>query len=182
MTSDRFNNLNSALRLETGFIILPERLILNENFTFMAWIKIVKLKNSNTIFFCENNNNYVINLRFVNQTNAFIFSIFNYNFKNSMNMYNYLNKTDTSEFLNITEWFHITVSLKRSIANIYLNGVKTEEKNNMRILKNAENCIIGKRSIKAKSLYNSDMIIDDIKIFNRSLKETEVKEIIKFYH
>ena len=190
LTTDRFGNADSALKLSKGYASVPPAVYFDPatgGFTFMSWVKIISVNSYQRIFdfgLGPNADNIMItcdgqslNLRFDTYLSGAIMGVFYF------------------PQIELNKWYHIAVSVSGSTATLFLDGVKQGEKsgNEMKVqsllfdlififlnfLKGYQYRAIERtKNYFGKSNWNSnglfDGVLDDVKIFNRSLNAFEI--------
>lgn len=168
LTVDRHNMLNSALRLNDGFIKVPSGVYFTGDFTISAWIKVNSARHfarilefgngaySDNIELSLKDTTYYVHLKtwFMSETKGFL---------------------DASSPLKPNEWTHVAAVLSGGIAKLYYNAVlvATGTQFSPRSVIRRSN-YIGKGNFPGDQ--NADATYDEIKIFDNALSEREIRE------
>lgn len=153
----------SAIKLESGYLEVPQGVYFNGDFTISAWVRL---------------NVYSLWARLIDfgdSHNGILFSLFNGYSANPV----LLSRLDafvrviSNENLIIGEWYHITGLLEKNLGKIYING-RLDSTTNLRSPNNISRYpnYIG----KSHSSYDAYAFADiyDLKILNRALKNKEI--------
>ena len=165
-TKDRFGNENSAIRFSNGFYQVPSGFYYNGDFTISVWIKPIK-SFYNAPIFDFGNGGSTDSIRFISTTYSYYSQSFYIFFKN------YESRLDTSYNLVLGQWTHFVFTLSDTVGSLYINGLLTNQNENMfspRNLNRTSN-YIGKSSGYSNFLWAD---LDDLKIYNRSMSSAEV--------
>jgi len=165
IATDRFSNYESALLLNHGYCLAPPDVYFNGNLTITVWVKLNSKHFHNKIlaFSDEINSNNVELSTYFDGRSHIGFWIRNKDIFSSIG---------SNTELVIDKWNHVSVSLMKTEAKIYLNGQldKTgyisSPKPTVRTLN-----YIGKSNWNNE---NADAIYDELKIFNRALLPEEI--------
>lgn len=162
-TSDRFDNSKSALRLNNGFLKLPNKTYLNGDFTITAWVKLVSTKNLY---------NTIINLNTCDHVcQPIIFGFYGERFMLSHFKKNYIERFNV--YTKSGEWTHYVWTHQNQTSSIYretylLKSLETGKPNEK--IKNFN--FIGRY---ANLSHNSIADYNDIKIYNGTLTKKQIE-------
>ena len=169
-TTDRFQNENSAIRFTNGYYQVPAGVYFRGDFTISVWQRLSKLVNwARIIDFGNGPNSDSI---FLASTTVGQPVMFIYNNSNSFT------RVQTVSSLVIGNWAHVAFTLTGTTAKIYLNGTFVAltpfmtPSNTLRTRN-----YIGRSNTSGIGYLNADL--DDLMIFNRSLSDSEVKELME---
>ena len=156
-----------------GFLQLPEKILSGaEEFTFAAWVKQDESRAWARLFDfgMSSSNGYMFFAPYVN---------------NNLARYAITNAgSGSEEQLNTTafndgEWQHFAIKQEKGTVSIYINGIKTAQKEIAKTpagsIKTAQKCYIG------KSQYNDPYFkgeIKDVKIYSKSLSDEQIAGIM----
>ncbi|MCP9767649.1 hypothetical protein EGI22_06970 [Lacihabitans sp. LS3-19] len=170
---DRFGNSNSSVILNgTGDLSLNANNFALNNYSISLWTKLNTTNNNTTLFLAgQNSTNQII--RFVNDASSGNIP----SFKFEANLISGLTSISAPNILT-NQWYHIVAIKDPSRIRLYINGNLIGEKG---IYNNSEsyygiapiNATFGSKNGTEKL----NGLLDDIKIYNGSLYEAEVKEI-----
>ena len=75
-------------------------------------------------------------------------------------------------------WQHLSITVDNGRAAIYLNGIKTAERDNMMPIRDYPD-VLSVGSYKSGYTYNFNGAISDVKIFDRALSDREILAMVK---
>ena len=169
-TTDRFQNENSAIRFTNGYYQVPAGVYFRGDFTISVWQRLNKLVNwARIIDFGNGPNSDSI---FLASTTVGQPVMFIYNNSNSFT------RVQTVSSLVIGSWAHVAFTLNGTTAKIYLNGTFVAltpfmtPSNTLRTRN-----YIGRSNTSGIGYLNADL--DDLMIFNRSLSDSEIIELME---
>ena len=178
---DRFGYPNSALNLNQGFKVVSENIIFNGDFSRALWSKDLR-NNTVTSAFLDFGNDLVnatgsnLVLGYLNETNTVELHV------NSVNAYGSFNTSVISTTpLERGVWNFLVATLEGTIGMIYLNGILVGQ-NNLNAPLNINrplNLIGGRRSGNNGIYTTSSAVIDELRIYNRSLSLIEITTLMK---
>lgn len=168
--SDRFENVNSAIRLRNGYLTMPARVYFaNNDFTITVWVKLNYIGYYSRILDVgkgQNSENIILST-YHTDSSYIGFWVINGQKHSSL-------KSTTS--LKLNKWTHIAAVLNGTKGYIYLNGI-LDATGELLIPKNN---IIRNSSFIGKSNWghdtNADAVYDEIKIFDRALDSFEIAD------
>ena len=166
-TNDRNNRVASALDLNVGYVQAPEGVYFSGDFSITVWIMYTNLNSSSArILDFSSAGNYRVILGIFETSGCIEFTIFNANKR-------IVNKA--TESLRINQLYFLGVVLKDSTAAIYYNGTLKHAGNSYQAgnIPSSDNYI--GRSL-FNSVRNTNGIIDELKIFNRALTQSDILE------
>ncbi len=188
LTTDRKGQNNSAYNFNgtNAYINIPKTEgMANGNFTFSVWVKLTKLPtNSNS--FCP------ISIGNENQADHGIF--LGNNYVSSLTGFSVSSYNNVSFASNIgatigtlpeeNQWYHLVATRSDTKVNLYLNGVLAKSSSTNSLLPKYTFPIhfyIGNRIPGSFSgyTYHFNGLIDDVRVYNRSLTETEIEKLYK---
>lgn len=180
LTNDRFNNEKSALCLNNGYLKLPTRVYFADNdFSVLAWVRIKKFNEWSRLLEVGNNENE-------NDTISFLLSyettgrpMIRMHFHNIKIL-----EHVSSKSLEKNKWQHLSFVLKYPLSYIYIDSELTSVGSSTGLPRNIpRTCnFIGKSNLKCMNGldHNANVDIDDLKIFNKSLNQNEIKIEMNF--
>ncbi len=188
MTEDRLNKSDSALLLNNGYIRIPSGVYFNGDFTFMAWVKFNRRFTSLFVFKHSSRSlNIFCDIQAVNE-------IVSYEYEYDMNRITYksYNKTQctvstlntnliiTDTELKLNQWIHLALVFSNNSLRFYLNNT-LNGKTSLEMLRNEyfNSNFIGKQGIN--NLEDYSITYDEIKMFDRSLNEYELRKQTNFH-
>jgi len=165
---DRFNNTNSSIFFNSGYVQVPEGVYFNgEDFTIIFWVK-------TTVLFWQS----LLDFGNTNITNNVIFQVDGSNMPNLQITTNYSNNYYYSNkaILN-NQWNQIAVTLSGLTLTFYINGLSTKPQsiaykplNEIR-----QTCFIGRSNgYWIPGNPNAIAYLDQIQIYNRTLSGQEI--------
>ncbi len=166
LATDRFDNSNSALQLENGYLKVPLGVYFSDSFTVTVWFKLNSLRyNSRIIDFGDGVSDNVV-IGFDELTSHIVVMIFDESYKTEM-----ISKTA----INLNVWTYLAVVFHEGKAEIYLNGT-CDSSGSLYIPRNVRRFsnFIGKSNWATNQ--NIHAYLDDLKIFNRALTSSEINE------
>lgn len=166
LATDRFDNSNSALQLENGYLKVPLGVYFSDSFTVTVWFKLNSLRyNSRIIDFGDGVSDNVV-IGFDELTSHIVVMIFDESYKTEM-----ISKTA----INLNVWTYLAVVFHEGKAEIYLNGT-CDSSGSLYIPRNVRRFsnLIGKSNWATNQ--NIHAYLDDLKIFNRALTSSEINE------
>ena len=145
-------------------------------FSFACWVKIISWNtNYSTIFAVKNStgvswNNLIFSLLRDSSSSALCFNISNGS--------NYTSNSCRTEALSLNTWYHITCTYKSGQIKLYQDGNVVSVYNTSVVpnFSSIVNLWIGKSNEKS---YQSNNLLNDVRIYNHCLSPMEVKEISK---
>lgn len=150
----------SAFCLNGGYAHLPSFSYLKKNFTISLWVKIESARETKKIITFFLNEYSSLNLKFESKKGQIVYS--------------YLNEKNEARIMsnvydiNPVDWFHVAlVQSEQGRALIYLNATLIGKRNFGKLESTSQESYIGRN--------NTDKLcIDDLKIFNKSLRKEEI--------
>ena len=168
-TTDR--NEKSAIRLTYGYYQVPAGVYFSGDFTISVWIRLNKLVNWARIIDFGNgapSNNIILASSNVASGQP-ILILYNNTSTNT--------RVATGSSLKIGNWTHIAFTLNGSIGKIYMNGTFAALTPFLRPINISRSLnYVGKSNWATNENLNADL--DDLMIFNRSLSESEINELM----
>jgi hypothetical protein len=174
ITSDRRGNLNEALNLNNGYAYVPLGVYFSSAFTITAWIYPSQLQTGSRLIDFANgpsNDNIVISLKKIS-TNTLYFEI-----------YNSGNRYATVEYIALIEnqWLFLSLCYDGTSVKIYFSGTVAGSSTFSNFMPNFLNRA---KNYIGKSNWNGDgvstTIIDELRIYNRCLSQTEINSLMNF--
>jgi len=167
-TTDRLNKVSSALFLNNGYVRAPTGVYFDGDFTITVWVKLLESTHRALVAFGTNQNDDVYLGVNNNRINYFVS-----NAGASHNTWGQYN-------LKINVWQHYAVTMTGTTATIYVDGKLNYQDTSLRprSISRTSN-YIGQSNWPDPSLY---AYLDDLKIFNRSLTQTEIGKIMNSYY
>ena len=165
LASDRFNNTDSAIYLNHGYLQAPNGSYFSNEFTVIAWINFKSYRDHARIFDFGNTE---ITFLAMNQENIYA------------SYFDQQNEYTTQIQLN--KWYHIAfVKLNESFGLIYVNGRQSFFKNSnysssIAVFNNLN--FIGKSNADGEPMV--DAIYDDFKIFRVALTSDDIMSDYKY--
>ena len=165
-SDDRNSNPASALDLSFGYVQAQEGFYFNGDFTITVWIMMRNSTfKSKILDFCATKGTDEVIWGLSANARSLEFSILN----------NINDKTTHFDFSFISnKWYFLSLTLEKSISKIYINGALNHSGQNQiprnRLLKKN---YIGKSNWND---FNANMKVDELKIFNGALNQTEITE------
>jgi len=163
--SDRFNNPNSAIYFNNGYLKIPSGLYLTGDFTVTFWLQIKLYKRWAHIFEFGNEFNII---RFQLKNNNRLLACIH------TETYSLLPSINGAD-LKSNVWYHLALVLRSNKGYIYINGDKIVE-GQLNIPENVtttENYIGGGDET---GKLNPNAIYDDLKIYDGAMKSTEIRD------
>ena len=167
LTEDRFGNPNSALLLRNGHLSIP-MVYLAGDFTITAWVKLKEARHfARIIEFGNGPYSDNIELSFTEKTNYIhLKTWFKTNSKGFLN---------TGTPLKLNHWTHISAVLNGGEAKLWFNAIQVavgSQYSPRNVSRNIN--FIGKGNFPGDE--SADAVFDEIKVFNKSLDEYEIKD------
>lgn len=157
-------NENSALRLEYGYLILPDRKYFYDSFSVSTWVRLNRITNwARLIESCETNSKTIA---------ITVCSVLTPNPK----FMNYpINSITSSKALVLGKWHHLSATFNGSIGKLYIDGivVGTSQMNKPVNVTRTFN-YIGRSFYYYLNDENLFADLFDLKIFNRGLSQEEI--------
>jgi hypothetical protein len=147
-------------------ILVPNSTSLNitSSITISAWIK----PNS----FGQNNFGRIVHKDGVN---GYIFSLNNNSITNGLLFYSGGVNASTSNVITLNRWQHVASVFNGSTVTLYVNGIAVSTQAQPALTASTASLGIGIRP--ADSLRGFDGIIDEVRIYNRALSDSEMKQL-----
>ncbi len=163
-TNDRFNNSNSAIYLNIGYLKVPPDVYFSGDFTVTAWIYLKSYINFSRIIDFGNGGAYSDNIFLAMDSPASKIKGFVYKGTNGT-----IGKgLTTIPMINLNQWYFVSFVLNGTTGYIYVNGSQTQ-KGLLLIPNNIT------RKINFIGSYNKpNAIYDEIKIYQGALTSTEI--------
>jgi hypothetical protein len=161
LVSNRYRKPFQATEFKKGYLMINEKIQIENDFTVSSWVNLASDKQYNTLVsFSEDEGKNSIWIGFSRL--SFHVEI------------NTLKMTSTNP-LQMNIWTHVTFVLKNNIGYMYLNGYFIN-KNQLAAIQYAEKKLnfIGKDAHNS-SLYMSEAIYEDLKIYKGALTSDEIK-------
>jgi hypothetical protein len=171
-TTDRFQNENSAIRLTYGYYQAPAGVYFSGDFTLSVWIRLTKIISWARII--DFGNGAASSNVALSSSVALLGQPFLYVF-NSLSSNAWFTSTS---MLQIGRWTHIACTLNGTMARVCLNAVCGSQSG----FNQPANIIrsfnyVGKSNWPEDENLNADL--DDLMIFNRSLSQSEIVELMR---
>jgi len=166
LTTDRNGITNSAYYFDgtNNYIRIPQinwPALGTGDFTACAWVNISSFNDYRMIFADDILGNFQFNITNGGGSFEFYFPGFGY-------------RSDSYEFT-ISNWYHLTALRQNGILKFYINGLQFGSYNRSDAISKSSFLDIGYRtSNNAHPFYGS---IDDIRIYNRALTESEIQQL-----
>ena len=169
LTTDRFNKPNSAISLTNGYYKLPPRVYFNSSYSFLAWVKLKQITLWSRILEVSNgapNDNLLFAL---NEAINGGISVDNYDGLTII-----VHAFSSIKFT-INEWQHVAFVLNFPNFYLYLDGKQVYTTTAIKVPNNVIRTVnyVGRSSFYP---YDADANadLDELKIFNRGLTESEL--------
>jgi arabinan endo-1,5-alpha-L-arabinosidase len=169
--TDRLNSPSSAVHINNGYMQMSSGFYINSDFTITTWInpqtyQMATLNRRLLQFSTSNGQDVVLVDIYVNIN----FAILNTGAQ----------RTLSTPSQPCGKWYHLAVTLQGTTGTIYVNG-KVKTQGLLYSVRNLiqTNAVFGSSSA---ALGLSDAKFDDIKIFNRSLTQTEIMKVMNSYY
>ena len=168
-SSDRFNRTNSSIYFNNGYYQLSSLYFESSDFTISTWARFGKLARWQRIIeFADNNT--LNNIGFAVNTNK---SLSCWVRKGTT----YLPICETSKKLVEEVWYHLACILRGNQINVYIDGVSYAT-----CASHIPNSLVRNTNYIGKSYFGNDPsfygAFDDLQIYNKSLTDYELNEII----
>jgi len=178
LTTDRFGNTNGAYRFDgiNDFIRIPHHSSFNVSteLTLTAWVNSDNMAKFDQDFFCKNNDAraYALNL------NEDYESPQNYKFCFLVSTTHRRQFLYSDEHFDSNRWYHVTGVYDGNNVRIYVDGMLEGETPLQGTVKsNSDPLTIGSHTGGSGEYF--DGMVDDVRIYNRALSESE---ILALYH
>lgn len=169
LTADRFDNENSAFNFENDNIVVQDdaTLQITNSITLSAWVKLSTSNQSNPILIKENNNYAVILI-----DGKVMLYARGISFEDTTLPQIYGNID-----VNNGQWHHIAATIDSEYATIYVDGqIDVHYTKTGNITNSSGNLEIGS---EVSASHYFDGTIDEVRIYNRALSETEITDLIE---
>ena len=173
--NDRLNRPNGALYLQNSYYLLPEGVYFSGEYTLSLWVKMISMTTYGRI------------MSLLSASIDFHGIIFTLSTTTSSTPYVYTSLNSISSHsisaksLSIGKWQNVVFTLdSNSTSTIYIDGVIVNQQANYLTPLN----FIRNFTYFGASYNNclSNAIFDDVKIFNRSLRQEEVKTLLNMFY
>ena len=165
-STDRFNNSNTAIYFDNGFLQAPAGTYFSGDFTITAWFYLLSYQNPGVC--CPQildfgNGAFTNNVMLGFQQNLLRFAIV---------VGGSFNQLWSSVQINLNTWYHVAAVMKGSTGYIYLNGVLSS----YGTLPTPENVYRKRNLIGWDNFFDSQSkaIYDEIKIYNIAFSPTNI--------
>jgi hypothetical protein len=171
-TSDRLNQQSSALLLNPGYLLFPPSIYFKGDMTISVWVKPNSVIGFARVIDCGNGaslNNLILSLK--GQSGPYICSCNT----GCVNIH-------SVKQLQVGKWYHFAYTIEGTLAKLYVNGnIWAQGTQGSPISVTRSKCYLGRSNWNAdpQSIY---ALVDDLKFFNKSLTETEVKKVMNNYY
>ena len=169
VTSDRFNNPNSALDFQSGYNTVPSGVYFNGDFTFTVWIYYNQNPACATILEFSNSKAYLVSFQSsIDSTGSPGMVIGSSDFS----------VTFFEESLETGRWYHVAFVFCGSTGKIYVDGqLKASSEQNRPDDLNRDTNFIGGNSFGDPNL---NAKLDELRIYNRCMSEYEINNLMNF--
>ena len=174
-TSDRYNNKNSAIKFNPGYLNIPNGIYFYGDFTISIWVKPILMISSDEIIDCgcgSYSNNVILHFSYEKTQ------------KPSIELYQNDSFVRYGSNINLEtyKWYHLVATLHGTNVTLYLNGnivAFSTQSVTLRAV-NRTKCYVGKSNwdYRSQSIYAE---LDDLKFFNKGLDYSEVQELYHYY-
>ena len=156
---------NSALRLNTGYFIVPSGVYINGDFSVSLYVKFYKFYFGERIFEFGTTADQHIVIFLVDGSNKLRFDIY----------HNYVNEYFSSNtIMQLNKWYYVVLTLSNKLYRIYIDG----KLDISYTLSYAPADVMRTKNYFGKSRANeapADIDLSDIKLYNRALDISEIK-------
>ena len=169
LTTNRFNNPNSALDFQSGYNTVPSGVYFNSDFTFTVWIYYNENPARARILEFSNSRTDVVSFQ----------SSFASNGSPGM-LIGPISFTETffEESLETGRWYHVAFVLCGMTGKIYVDGqLKASSEQNRPEDLNRDTNFIGGNSFGDANL---NAKLDELRIYNRCMSEYEINNLMNF--
>ena len=171
---DRFGNINSSLSFNHGYIQAPDGVYFENEFTFLAWVKLRSYRNWQRLFDFGNKN----------RTNNILVSLSELSHMVFFRIRDHGSTQINTTILQLDKWYHLAFTFKNGKMITYINSLlyksKTIEDFNINLNVPRNICYFGKSTFLTDQ--SGDYQLDDVKIFNKELKDSDIEsEFINGY-
>ena len=164
---DRFNNPNSAISFNNGYLQAPPGIYFSGDFTITAWIYLKNHYTGQTILEFGNGNNSD-NIVF-QIDNAAVGSLRGFVIKSSTQYY-----MDTAIIVsNLNQWYYVAFTLSGNIGSIYVNGVLSKSSSLSKINSVARAVNFIGRNTYGDTTINA--VYDEIKIYQGAMSAAAIQ-------
>lgn len=158
---DRFNNPNSAIYFNNGFLEVPQGTYFNSDLSITAWLKLKSYQYYSRIIDFGNGKG-IDNVVFgMVDTTKCLFT------------YSDIFWVQTSELIELDEWYHVAFVLKNTTGFIYVNAIEIVSKIFLASL-----TILRTKNFIGKSNWywdpNANAVYDEIKIYSGALTPQKI--------
>lgn len=166
LASDRFNNPNSSIRLNSGYYSLPSGVYFNGTFSFLAWVKPTSFTGNSRIIDCGNGQS---------SDNVIIMYTSGVSGNPAVQLFRGGNAQSTlvsSKATTVNRWYHLAVVLDERNLTIYVNGSSAAS-----IAYTGPNGVVRSSCFIGRSNWgdaDASIYLDDIFIYDRDLSLYEI--------
>jgi hypothetical protein len=166
LVADRFGTANSAVYCNNSYLTVPPGIYFSGDFTICGWVKVIQIVAWTRLLDfgigTPQDNVYLI-LSMWNLMQPVV-TVFNNK--------NYSSEYSSGYTLNVGQWFHIAAVLQGTQVSLYVNGISINNRTSYsprNVIRT--NCFVG---CDMNGSAQANAYFDDIKIFNRSLSQSEI--------
>ena len=169
--ADRLGNINSAVYLNNGYYRAPPDVYFSGDHTVALWISVKQISNSIRIIDFGNGNK---------SDNVYLYASYNATISGPFSLIFNMDQSQPRVFSNtalqLNVWTHLASTYSNGTCKIYVDGNLT----------GAGNCQVPRAVNRSKSYVGTsenqnrylNAEIDELRIYNRSLNETELNQMI----
>jgi arabinan endo-1,5-alpha-L-arabinosidase len=169
LTSDRFNNPNSALDFQSGYNTLPGGVYFNGDFTFTVWIYYNQNPAWATILEFSNSRADVV---------SFQSSLASTGSPGMVIGFSDFSETFFEESLETGRWYHVAFVLCGRTGKIYVDGqLKASSQLDRPANLNRDTNFVGGNSFGDANL---NAKLDELRIYNRCMSQNEINNLMNF--
>lgn len=170
LSSDRLQNPNSSLFLNSSFATVSSGVYFNGDFTIIGWVKVNQIQSFSRFLDFGNgkrSNNVVLGLSKSLSGKPFL----------QILQGNQSVMLTSTVGLEVGKWKFITAILKGNSSYFYINAIMTAFTESMQVPLNImrSKCYFGKSNWNDS---NADANFDEIMIFNKSLTESQLRDLM----
>jgi hypothetical protein len=172
-TTDRLNQHSSSLLLNSGYLLLPASTYFSGDMTVSVWVKPKSIASLARIVDCGNGaNSYNVLMSLKGGLAGPYISSCNTN----------CNNLQSGTPLQLEKWYHFAHTIEGTSAKLYVNGdIWIQGTQGSPISVTRSKCYVGRSNWGADPQFIY-AVLDDLKFFNKSLTQTEVRKVMNSYY
>lgn len=162
-TNDRFNESNSAIFLNNGYLKLPTDFYFSGDFSIMLWLNLISNESNFNLIYFSNQNSDTVSLKFSHdKIRIYVYQKYQHRYIETVS-------------LDLKTWYHLAFVLNETKGSLYLNGIKVSQR---KLLLPPYNVLRSDNYIGDKETQGV-FLLDGLKIYQGALSFNQIIDSFK---